>query len=34
MEKVLTDFTLVMHLRHIFEVGGVQFSMLVVYRTK
>jgi len=28
--KILTDFTMIMQLRHSFEVGGVQFSLLVV----
>ena len=30
MTKVLPDFTLVLQMRHNFEVGGVQFSLLVV----
>ena len=30
IEKVLTDFSLVMQMRHSFEVGGVLFSLLVV----
>ena len=30
LAKVLTDFTLVMHLRHNFEVGGVQFILLIL----
>ena len=30
LTKVLTDFTLVMQMRHSFEIGGLQFSLLIV----
>jgi len=30
LTKILTDFTLVMQMRHSYEIGGVQFSLLVV----
>jgi len=30
LTKVLTDFTLVMQMRHSYEIGGVQFSLLIL----